>query len=261
MHQFCDLLITSTDVFLPEALLTIGQLEKLGFTQRFSCHLMMGEQRPVITNVRLLNRLKKGTWSSELREALLQLQKPFVLLWLDDFIPLSSLPLSQIIEMVDSFIAKDGNYLRLNPSPPGNGQISFKAAREILPGEIYRASTIYAIWRREVLLSLLDDKESAWQFEFSGSRRSDRYRGFYSSDVVNIDCINLVIKGLMDPRAEKKLISNGISTAGILRKRMSKQRVIYLQFLEFRSLLLNLLPWKWRAYVRGFFSTDLKTQS
>ena len=36
----------------------------------------------------------------------------------------------------------------------------------------YRVSLQAGIWKREYLLSLIDEKESAWQFEHMGSKRS-----------------------------------------------------------------------------------------
>jgi hypothetical protein len=172
MHSSCDLLVTSTDRFLPEARVTIAQLQRVGLAQHFDCYLLLGEARPEIDGFKIINRVRPGTWSSELREGLLQLKKPYVLLWLDDFPPLSTRPIDEIVHVIDAFIALDGNYLRLNPTPPANGPQRLPGMRDILPGELYRTSTIYAIWRREILLSLLDDSETAWQFEYKGATRS-----------------------------------------------------------------------------------------
>ena len=259
MLETCDLLVCSTDRFLPEARLTINQLKKLGFTELFDCHLLLGDLRPEIQGFNVLNRNRAGTWSSELREGLLQLEKPYVLLWLDDFIPVSSVPLLQLEALIRVHIQEGGNYLRLNPTPRGHGRKVREGVREVLSGEFYRTSTIMALWRREVLLELLDDRETAWQFELVGSARSAPYGGFAASDKQLVDCVNVVVKGLVDPRAESRLKAHGISLDTIDRRRMSSLELALLRFKEFRSALLMCMPWFLRGRIRNIFATDLKT--
>ena len=258
-HKSCDLLVTSTDSFLPEARLTICQLKRLGLAQYFDCYLMMGKESPSIENFTTLNNFRRGTWSSDLREALMHLEKPYVLLWLDDFVPISMLSKSIILNAIDELVEIGGNYLRLNPTPPGNGPLCFQGFCEILPGELYRTSTVLSVWRRELLLNLLDDNETAWQFEFLGSVRSDSHLKFYASNIPHIECVNLVVKGLLDPRAGKLLLSNGISLAEISRRLMSRKELLYLRMRDMRSNLLRLLHWKLRRRIRHYFSVDLKS--
>jgi len=72
-------------------------------------------------------------------------------------------------------INKGAVYLRLtaNPRPqtpwPEQKDIGF-----IAKGAAYRTSLQVAFWDRQVLLDLLEENESAWDFEINGSRRSDR---------------------------------------------------------------------------------------
>ena len=260
MHRACDLLVTSTDRFLPEARITMAQLDRLGIASRFDCHLLLGEANPRIEGFKVLHRARQGSWSSELRDGLLQLDKPFVLLWLDDFPPLRSLPVDDIVALIDRFIALDGHYLRLNPTPAGLGQTVQPGLRAILPNELYRTSTVYAVWRRSTLLSLLDDTETAWQFEFAGSERSARFNGFYASEKSHVEFVNLVIKGLIDPRAERRLRSMGVEVSGLVRARMNRQQLQKLQFGELRSWLLKQLPCQLRTSVRNLFSTNPSTR-
>ena len=252
----CDLLVSSADKCLAEAEITIGQLKRLGVSSLFDCHLLLGERKPDIEGFRVLNRRVPGTWSSELRDGLLQLHKPYVLLWLDDFTPLDVAPLPLIQQTISRFIQCEGNYLRLNPTPAGHGAELFPGVREILPGEIYRTSTVYSVWRRDLLLALLNDAETAWQFEFVGSVRSDSHLRFYASTRRLVSFVNLVIKGLVDPRAELTLKARGVRVEGIKRPRMNRTQLARQRLLDTRARVLSLLPWRIRRALRNGFSTN-----
>src|SRR5712664_2666661 len=90
----CDLLVCSTDKFVAESMVTIGQLKRLGIASMFRCFLLLGDLNPETEGFNVLNRHAAGSWSSELRDGLKQLERPYVLLWLDDFVPLDTAPLS-----------------------------------------------------------------------------------------------------------------------------------------------------------------------
>jgi hypothetical protein len=241
----CDLLVSSTDSFLNEALVTISQLKKTGLADLFDCHLLLGEQNPIVSGFTVINRSIKGTWSSELKEALTSLKKPYILLWLDDFTPIDCPSISKIEERINHLIDTSGNYLRLNPTPRAMGHSNQLKLREILPGEAYRTSTICSVWKREVLISLLDEAENAWQFEVNGSYRSDAITGFYASDETLINVINLVIKGYLDPRTFNILESRGILYDSILsRPTLSFLSLTYLRLREIRSIFFKLTPWR-----------------
>jgi hypothetical protein len=253
MIKNCDLLVTSTDSFLNEALITISQLKKTGLADLFDCHLLLGDQRPVVSGFTVINRSTKGTWSSELKEALISLKKPYVVLWLDDFTPIERPSIPKIERKINHLINISGNYLRLNPTPRAMGSTNWLKLREILPGEAYRASTICSVWKRDVLLSLLDASENAWQFEVNGSYRSDRFSSFYASDETLIDVINLVVKGHLDPRAVKVLESKGISYKTILKRPMlSFLSLTYLRLKEIRSKFFNYAPWRLKRTLKKF---------
>lgn len=259
VRQKCDLLICSTDSYLKEAMMTIGQIRRLGFLGLFESHLLLAEARPAVKDVAVLNRDGPGTWSSELRAGLQQLEKPYVFLWLDDLTPTHVEPLGRTADLIAAFMDRRGDYLRLNPTPAGHGRLMLEArVREILPGEIYRTSTVLAIWRRAVLLELLDRAETAWQFELLGSARSDKYAGFYASERCLIRYVNVVVKGRVDPRAEASLRQFGVVTEEITRPRMTSNELNSLRMREIRSKLLEILPWQVRRPVRSLFATDLR---
>lgn len=257
MLQGCDLLVCSTDGFLAEAKVTIGQLTSLGIAEDFRIFLSLGDLRPDLEGVTILNRRKPGTWSSELLEALDQLTGEYVLLWLDDFVPLD-VRRREVTSLLSWAMGNGVDYLRLNPTPQGEGPMTPEHVRRIPEGAIYRTSTIYSVWRRAVLMDLLRPEESAWQFELNGSARSDDYAAFFASAVELVPCVNLVVKGLVDPRAERRLLERGIPLDQVLRPRMTRRQVAALRMRELRTRTMNLLPWRVRRWVRNLANTDLR---
>lgn len=248
-HAQCDLVLVSTDRFLEEARITAGRLQQMGLAARFDCSLTLGEADPEIDGFRLLRRDAAGTWSSELRSCLEQLTKPYALLWLDDCVPVWTAPPDEIIALIDRAIAADADYLRLNPLPRARGARAWPGATVILPGEHYRTSTVFCLWRRARLLELLRDEESAWEFEYLGSARSDPFPEFFSADSEHVRHVNLVVKGLIDPRAEAALNRIGVRTSGLSRRRMAPRELWGLRFKEARSLAFALLPWRLQRWV------------
>jgi hypothetical protein len=195
-----------------------------------------------------------------LRDGLLQLRKPYVFLWLDDLVPLRMDHLATIKVLISRLISCQGNYLRVNPSPPAHGHEVLPGMREIRPGEIYRTATVYSVWRRETLLSLLRSEETAWQFEFAGSARSDSLGGFYASTRELVPFVNLVVKGLVDPCAERTLLSEGVQLWTLKRPRMNAIQLAGHRIRGARARALTLVPWQVRRALRNQFSTNPKTR-
>jgi hypothetical protein len=117
-------------------------------------------------------------WSSRAVEHLQQIQRPYVLMMLEDFMldrPVDSALLGRLVTLMDRF---DLHAIRLYPEPPpaqampGVPLIGFQGQ-----GQLNRTSTHATIWRRESLLELIRPGESLWEFEINGSIRSNRFAG------------------------------------------------------------------------------------
>lgn len=260
MIDSCDLLVASCDSYLAAARITLGQIEALGIGGIFPVTVALGDERPRFRAARVVNRLQPGTWSSELGEALGQLQRDYVLLWLDDFVPIAVPSLEKLENVVRWAIASEAEYLRLNPTPRGQGPLLAPGVRRIPQGAIYRTSTILSVWRREVLMDLLKKEESAWQFELVGAERSDRFPRFFAHDEELVSCVNLIIKGRVDPRAERTLVARGVSLDDLKARRMTWSEVAAFRMKGVRASLLRLIPWRLRRWLRSLFDTDLKTR-
>jgi hypothetical protein len=131
--------------------------------------------------VRTIHAGHGTNWANRVRQQLESLDTPYVLVMLEDFLLRAAVDTSLVLRCLESLVALDGDMLRLVPRPgpddpvPGHPHIG-----RIAPGAPYRVSTQGAFWRREALLALMRPDESIWDFELSGSRRSDERPGFYA---------------------------------------------------------------------------------
>lgn len=71
----------------------------------------------------------------------------------------------------------------------------------------YRTSTVFSIWKKEVLLDLLDPAENAWQLEIAGTDRSKKYDVWYSAPTDCFGYVNLVIKRVIERRSLSRIES------------------------------------------------------
>jgi hypothetical protein len=253
MQDNCCLVILSCDTYKPVANLAAKQLSFFDASSYFPCYISLGvESMQDIRGFSVVNVGIGRTWSYDLKQLLSATDHEYFLIWIDDLIPVSKPDWNHIKCLISWLTDVKGNYLRLNPTPAGKGGMRTKGLNEIKPGEPYRASTVLAVWKKDVLLSILEESENAWQFEVYGSRRSDKYNGFYASDVFLVNYINLVIKGVVDPRAEKKLKALGFDLEGIPFPKMSLLKVSWLALREKISIVVQMLPSSIQNWVRSF---------
>jgi len=194
---------------------------------------------------------QEGVWSANLIQALRILDTDYVLLWLDDLYLIGQVDNDRVMTLINRAINENWDYIRLNPTP-GPPVKSGEIGR--LPeGDIYRASTVLAVWKRTTLRDLLDPAENPWQFECHGSIRSDRYPNFYASCLQLAPSLNCVIKGRWDPRAISTLLAAGIKPnldqRAVLDARQLRLRILN----EYRSRALKLFPRKWQRPIRMAF--------
>ena len=120
------------------------------------------------------------SWSTNLKLVLEKIPSQYVLLWLDDVLLNDHVDTQRVEEAFQFISTQRGDYLRLTASPRShrhvNTQYSF-----IAPVAIYRTSIFASIWRKSCLLDLLQDGESAWDFEILGTERSRSLSQFYSA--------------------------------------------------------------------------------
>ncbi|HEY9596459.1 MAG TPA: hypothetical protein V6D33_02175 [Cyanophyceae cyanobacterium] len=121
------------------------------------------------------------SWSKGLKQILEQISTPYTLLFLEDFFLLSPVDNARVLSCFETLRKLEGDMLRLKPDPPPNQPVQgFPEIGRIGMDAFFRISTQTALWRREFLLNLLQENESAWEFEVNASDRSrDLGNGLY----------------------------------------------------------------------------------
>ncbi len=190
------------------------------------------------------------SWSDNLKNALTLIREQYVLVWIDDLFLLQQVDTSLVQEVVNEFIAKDGNYLRLNPTVradlPFNRYFGVVSA-----GTIYRTSTVMSLWKKTVLSDLLVAGESAWDFEVMGTVRSDKLNGFYATWQNMFNVLNGVIKGKWRNSAYRKIRTLCTDFNANERDVMSFTEELVLKVMIVRSKLLNLVPPRYRRHLKA----------
>ena len=182
------------------------------------------------------------SWSSNLRAGLGSIPEDYVLVLVDDLFLTEKVDTRTVLEACREFLELGGNCLKLNPTVPGD-----RAAGEMLracsPGGAYRASTVLTLWRKEVLRDLLAEGETPWEFEIEGTKRSDRYGGFYSTKADCFRFVNGVIKGEWSRSALERVQSISPRPVRVERRVMPRLRELRYQVALARArALYRILP-------------------
>lgn len=216
----------------------------------FRTYLITNHLSPAIEGVAVVGVGDDVSWSDNLSNALAKIAEDYILLNMDDLILHNRVDHGRLCTVVSEFISRRGNYLRLNPTPKG---VDVGEAMDIVPaGDVYRASVVFSIWRKDVLKSILRSGESAWDFERYGSIRSDCFGAWFAAKDWLLSYVNLVIQGKVDPRALAVLDRCGVVYRAP-RPVWSGMEMLKLVAKERRSVVFGLLPRRSKRAIRDFF--------
>lgn len=114
-------------------------------------------------------------FSSNLIHGLNNIVEKFIVFFQEDYLFLDNFNTPKILELVQ--IIKDNpevGCLRLAPCPGPTANSNYSPDLGIVQfGDEYRTSAQTAIWDKQVLLSLLKENETGWDFEIRGTFRSN----------------------------------------------------------------------------------------
>ena len=208
--------------------------------------------------IKYFNKLLIGddvSWSDNLIKALSRINEKYVLLLLDDFLIIDQIDSIKIQNIISWILSSNSTCVRITDNRPKPDKYYNELVGIVSKGSIYRTSLRFPIWDRKMLLSLLRPGENAWDFEISGSLRSDIYDGFYATWEGYISTVNCVIKGKWNRNAVKKIKSLGVDIDLSKRSMMTKAEMMYEYFKIFRLYILYMLPAKHRRSAKEFFLT------
>lgn len=221
----------------------------------FPVYILSNERDFELEGIRAIKVGPDINWSRNLRVALSQIAEPRVLLMMEDA-PLAGMVSNHAIaKLIEIFSSREMNYLNLKASPPPRQQIKGQLVASIPSGALYRVAAVPSLWKKSVLLELLMDGETAWQFEIQGSRRSNGIPGFFVTGTKAFELLHCVIKGKIDPRAERRLRIDG-DRGWESFPVMGRGEFFLLRLREFRSAIFGaIVPRDWQVTVRDLVAS------
>lgn len=110
----------------------------------------------------------------------------------------------RILNIFSHFHNQGGNFLTLLDEPQSSTVVN-EFFGEISEKSPYRATVTSALWKPDLLKSLLVKGESAWLFEKRGARRTDGIGKFYSCRRNELRLLHMVVKGKLLRESVKEL--------------------------------------------------------
>jgi hypothetical protein len=207
----------------------------------FKIHLAANRQSFRHSAVTTLQSGEDTDWSSSIRRAVAQVEQESVLFLYDDAFLTRRVPTARLTTHFQWFLASGANYLRTRPLPRPDARVDPDIGL-IRPGSPYRTSLFGSIWRRNVIVDLLKDGESAWDFELRGAKRADAYDGFYCTYSHVLRYLHGVEKGKWFPWSVRYLRKHGIRPDLDARPVMTRSETARYQCRLPNGYVLRMLP-------------------
>ncbi len=177
----CTVVVSSCDKYSDLWLPFFQLFERYWADCCFETILITEKKSFSFNNIKVLNLGENLDWSELLLSALDLIKTKYVILILDDFFLRSKVDNGKILDFLMLVQSHDIEMLRLLPRPAPKLKLRNNSSfGRIEINEPYRVSTQAAIWKYEVLKSLLLKGENAWEFEINGSHRSNHFNNFFS---------------------------------------------------------------------------------
>ena len=181
LNQLCTFVISSCDAYKDLWTPYFNLKTRFWPDCPFRTVLISESIKTEIKDVETFNTGQHLSWSAMLRKTIEAVKTPFVLLSMEDFFFQSKVDSAKVENLLDYVIGEDISMLRLIPRPGPNMDLQQDAnLGKISMNANYRVSGQASFWKSEVLLDLLDDSESLWEFEINATKRSQKYDGFVS---------------------------------------------------------------------------------
>lgn len=165
----------------------------------FPIYLISNGQEYPDARIKTIAFPKDLGWSGNLLGALKQIPQDYIIYFQEDYFLQAKVSAEKIISALEFIQKEKAAYLRLYPCPgPDQDYKDEKEIGLISLSAPYRNSTQTAIWDKTVLLSLLKEGETGWDFETAGGLERSRAVAApflsYRQPVINYFC-TAILKG------------------------------------------------------------------
>ena len=118
------------------------------------------------------------SWSIGFRKALESINEDYVFIIMEDYILQERVDSREFYNLIEYMIKEQAACIRTYPSlysnEPFYGKFKNIKIGQVKKNDPYRISLQAGLWKRQYVLSIIDDKDSAWEFEHMGSKRSKK---------------------------------------------------------------------------------------
>jgi len=218
---------------------------------KYDVFLMTNFLKPIFRNVNVIDIGEDLSWSDNLLKAVRIINSKYVFILLDDFFIVDKVRDNDVNQVFTWAVKNDIDYLHLYRYPRPK-KLFYKNIGMIPPNTIYRVSTVSSLFKKEVLINLLKEGETAWDFEIKGSLRSNKYNGFFSVDEDLIPVVNGVIRGKWNRKIIRYFDKNNINYC-ISRPIFSVREQFLYELYIVRSIVFSLLPYNLQLELRNLF--------
>ena len=136
----------------------------------FNIYLMANHEKYDDPRVVTLNTGDDISWSIGFRKAINIIQEENILIVMEDYILQKKVNNSDFYDLVDYMNQEHADAIRIYPSLYANEpKYGVWGSRKI---GIVKKNDQAGMWKKQYVLSIIDDKDSAWEFEHLGSKRS-----------------------------------------------------------------------------------------
>ncbi len=254
-NRQCTILVTSCDAYRDVERPYIELFRKYWSDCPFEV-VLLTETDPTCGFDRVITTGKGLTWSQMLVEALDQIDTPYVLMQMNDFMISQKVDTALIIKRLEQMIAANAVNLRLIPTPPGRIKWRDTDLLEHPKDTAYCVSCQTGIWERKYLQDLASRNKSAWEFERYGSFMvGGESRPILVSPIREIPDVDTVHKGHWVPAGVKLLKDNDIkydfSVRGLppLKVRLCE---------GVKKLIFAVFPWTLIVRIQNLFDVGMK---
>jgi hypothetical protein len=193
-------------------------------------------------------------YSTNLLSMLAQVEQPWVILWIEDFILTAPIDTARLSRLMNEVQSRGAGYLKPVASFPYAYSKNKTDEIGILPKGIkYRVNIGITLFRKDILVSLLRAGESAWDIEYRGASRSENTpEEFYALNAniksnPPISYINAVGKGKWIRNSTPFLKREGFGDCIPNRKTQPLRLYIYYRLYLIRLEIYRILKLYWWA--------------
>lgn len=186
-------------------------------------------------------------WAPSLRRGLEQLTESHVLTLVEDAFFAAPVEAREIEKTVRWAVANGATACRMRPQPPADLPTNEEGIGRVSEGMLYRTSLFATLWRRDKLIELLPDEQSAWSFELDGHLATAHDPAYFATYKNLFPYIHGVEKGVWHRSAVSALgrLCVGVDTNA--RRVMSRVETAQWHLRQIRGRLLRLVPPRHRA--------------